>query len=55
MSELLQELQEVKAEAAAAKEELNYSKELSQKLQEQIQVQNGALRSLWSPLQEVSR
>lgn len=38
-SELLQELQEVKGDAASTKEELNCYRELSHKLQEEIEVQ----------------
>lgn len=40
MEELLQELQGVKGEAAATREELERCRDLSQRLQEQMQVQN---------------
>lgn len=39
LSELLQELQEVKGEASSTREELNCYRELSHKLQEEIEVQ----------------
>lgn len=39
MSELMQELQEVKGQVASTKEELNCFRELSHKLQEDIEVQ----------------
>lgn len=45
-SELLQELQEVKDEAASTKEELNNYRECSLKLQEQIEVHNKKLFSM---------
>ncbi|KAL6473360.1 hypothetical protein MHYP_G00169210 [Metynnis hypsauchen] len=54
MEELLQELQEVKGEAAATKEELDSCRVLSQKLQEQIQVKEAVIEELEKDLQKAS-
>ncbi|KAL7858832.1 hypothetical protein AOLI_G00189340 [Acnodon oligacanthus] len=54
MEELLQELQEVKGEAAATKEELDSCRVLSQKLQEQIQLKEAAIEELEKDLQKAS-
>ncbi|XP_036433742.1 A-kinase anchor protein 9 isoform X2 [Colossoma macropomum] len=54
MEELLQELQEVKGEAAASKEELDSCRELSQKLQEQIKLKEAAMEELEKDLQKAS-
>ncbi|XP_047675126.1 A-kinase anchor protein 9 isoform X3 [Tachysurus fulvidraco] len=51
-SKLLQELQEVKHEAAATKEELNSYIELSLKLQEQIQARDASIAHLMEELQQ---
>uniref|UniRef100_A0AAR2IQJ5 Pericentrin/AKAP-450 centrosomal targeting domain-containing protein n=1 Tax=Pygocentrus nattereri TaxID=42514 RepID=A0AAR2IQJ5_PYGNA len=53
VSELLQELQEVKGEAAATKEELSSCKDISQKLQEQIQVRDVSIAQLMDELQQL--
>ncbi|XP_053542009.1 A-kinase anchor protein 9 isoform X11 [Ictalurus punctatus] len=52
-SELLQELQEVKHEAAAIKEELNSYIERSLKLQEQIQVRDATIAQLMEEIQQL--
>ncbi|XP_065139904.1 A-kinase anchor protein 9 isoform X3 [Paramisgurnus dabryanus] len=52
-SELLQELQEVKDEAASAKEELNSYRERSLKLQEQIEVRDVSIAQLKEEVQEL--
>ncbi|KAF4081781.1 hypothetical protein AMELA_G00165260 [Ameiurus melas] len=52
-SELLQELQEVKHEAAAIKEELNSYIERSLKLQEQIQVRDASIAQLMEEIQQL--
>ncbi|MCI4381391.1 hypothetical protein PGIGA_G00251020 [Pangasianodon gigas] len=52
-SQLLQELQEVKREAAATKEELNSYIERSLKLQEQIQARDGSIAQLMEELQQL--
>ncbi|XP_037398628.1 A-kinase anchor protein 9 isoform X5 [Pygocentrus nattereri] len=54
MEELLQELQEVKGEAAATKEELDSCRVLSQKLQEQIELKEAAIEELEKDLQKAS-
>ncbi|KAB5565250.1 hypothetical protein PHYPO_G00238950 [Pangasianodon hypophthalmus] len=52
-SQLLQELQEVKHEAAATKEELNSYIERSLKLQEQIQARDASIAQLMEELQQL--
>ncbi|XP_053496852.1 A-kinase anchor protein 9 isoform X5 [Ictalurus furcatus] len=52
-SELLQELQEVKHEAAAIKEELSSYIERSLKLQEQIQVRDATIAQLMEEIQQL--
>ncbi|XP_057210657.1 LOW QUALITY PROTEIN: A-kinase anchor protein 9 [Triplophysa rosa] len=52
-SELLQELQEVKDEAASTKEELNNYRECSLKLQEQIEVRDVSIAQLKEEVQEL--
>ncbi|XP_060771551.1 A-kinase anchor protein 9-like isoform X2 [Neoarius graeffei] len=52
-SELLQELQEVKHEAAATKEELNSYIEQSLKLKEQIQARDASIAQLMEELQQL--
>ncbi|XP_073714775.1 A-kinase anchor protein 9 isoform X4 [Misgurnus anguillicaudatus] len=52
-SDLLQELQEVKDEAASAKEELNSYRERSLKLQEQIEVRDVSIAQLKEEVQEL--
>ncbi|XP_018605786.2 A-kinase anchor protein 9 isoform X2 [Scleropages formosus] len=53
ISELLQELKEVKEEAAATKEELSNYRERSEKLQEELQVRDVSLAELQAELQQV--
>ncbi|XP_076862757.1 A-kinase anchor protein 9 isoform X3 [Brachyhypopomus gauderio] len=52
-SELLQELQEVKGEAAATKEELNSYVERSVKLQDEIQLRDYSITELMDELQQL--
>ncbi|RXN17040.1 A-kinase anchor 9-like protein [Labeo rohita] len=52
-AELLQELQEVKGEAAATKEELNSYRERSLKLQEEIEVRDVSIAELKDKVQEL--
>ncbi|XP_072561718.1 A-kinase anchor protein 9 isoform X2 [Paramormyrops kingsleyae] len=52
-SELLKELQEVREEAAAAKEELNTYRERSDKLREELQLRDASLAKLQEELQQV--
>ncbi|XP_066525977.1 A-kinase anchor protein 9 isoform X2 [Hoplias malabaricus] len=52
-SELLQELQEVREQAAEAKEELNSYIECSQKLQEQIQARDLSIAQMMEELQQL--
>ncbi|XP_052388859.1 A-kinase anchor protein 9 isoform X4 [Carassius gibelio] len=52
-AELLQELQEVKGEAAATKEQLNSVQERSLKLQEDIEVRDASIAELKHRLQEL--
>ncbi|XP_051949411.1 A-kinase anchor protein 9 [Xyrauchen texanus] len=55
ISELLQELQEVKGEAASTKQELNCYRELSHKLQEEIeQMKESTIAQLQTALSQVS-
>ncbi|XP_073677641.1 uncharacterized protein [Garra rufa] len=54
LSELLQELQEVKGEAVSTKEELNCYRELSHKLQEDIEMKESTITQLQTALNEVS-
>ncbi|XP_030644356.1 A-kinase anchor protein 9 [Chanos chanos] len=53
VSELLQELQEVRDEAAATKEELSSYRERSDKLQEELQVRDLSIAQLQKELQQV--
>ncbi|XP_051727851.1 A-kinase anchor protein 9 isoform X7 [Ctenopharyngodon idella] len=54
LSELLQELQEVKGEATSSKEELNCYRELSHKLQEEIEMKESTITQLQTALSQVS-
>ncbi|XP_048059366.1 LOW QUALITY PROTEIN: A-kinase anchor protein 9 [Megalobrama amblycephala] len=54
LSELLQELQEVKGEATSTKEELNCCRELSHKLQEEIEMKESTITQLQTALSQVS-
>ncbi|XP_067267418.1 A-kinase anchor protein 9 isoform X2 [Chanodichthys erythropterus] len=54
LSELLQELQEVKGEATSTKEELNCYRELSHKLQEEIEMKESTITQLQTALSQVS-
>nr|XP_015213352.1 PREDICTED: A-kinase anchor protein 9 isoform X5 [Lepisosteus oculatus] len=53
VSQLAQELQEVRAEAAATKEELSSSRERADKLQEELQVRDLSVAQLQEDLQRV--
>ncbi|XP_067282525.1 A-kinase anchor protein 9 isoform X2 [Pseudorasbora parva] len=53
-SELLQELQEVKGQAASTKEELNCYRELSHKLQEEIEMKESTITQLQTALSQIS-
>ncbi|XP_051520018.1 A-kinase anchor protein 9 isoform X3 [Myxocyprinus asiaticus] len=54
MSELLEELQEVKGEAASTKQELNSYRELSHKLQQEIEMKESTIAQLQTALGQVS-
>uniref|UniRef100_UPI0037E8D6CB A-kinase anchor protein 9 isoform X2 n=1 Tax=Semicossyphus pulcher TaxID=241346 RepID=UPI0037E8D6CB len=55
MSELLQELQEVRNDAASTKEELNSYKQNNEKLQEDLQVREASISKLKEELQEMRK
>ncbi|KAI2653257.1 A-kinase anchor protein 9 [Labeo rohita] len=54
MSELMQELQEVKGQVASTKEELNCFRELSHKLQEDIEMKESTITQLQTTLSQVT-